>query len=43
MAAGRCIRARHAALAAPVGRASLRGAVIVLAALLALFALTSWR
>lgn len=42
-AAGRCIRAHHAALAAPLGRASLRGAVIVLAALLVLFALTGWR
>lgn len=42
-AAGRCIRAHHAALAAPLGRASLRGAVIVLAALLAPFVLTSWR
>lgn len=42
-AAGQGIRAHHAALAAPVGRTSLRGAVIVLAALLVLFALTGWR
>ena len=42
-AAGRGVRAHHAALAAPLGRASLRGTVIVLAALLALVALTSWR
>ncbi|MFC0812743.1 hypothetical protein ACFHYO_11555 [Paracoccus panacisoli] len=42
-AAGQGIRAHHARLAVPVGRASLRGAVIVLAALLAPFVLSGWR
>ena len=42
-AAGQGIRAHHARLAVPVGRASLRGAVFVLAALLAPFVLSGWR
>ncbi|QJD16072.1 hypothetical protein [Paracoccus sanguinis] len=42
-AAGRGIRAHHARLAAPVGRASLRGSAFVLAALLAPFVLSGWR